>query len=145
MQYEKNLLYSHTYLKLEIFNIAQGHSLSFFMLLRHGSCVYGNFLLETCSCVCSPVSEVFYHSKCFCVTTLKSERERDVFLNYIMLSHVLRDFEIQDDYGNCVVAVCALQLLHSTDDAPVFVGSIKQFGGIECRKILTVCIKNIIA
>lgn len=26
---KKNLLYSHTYLKLEIFNIAQGHSLSF--------------------------------------------------------------------------------------------------------------------
>ena len=72
-------------------------------------------------------------------------REGRFFVNYIMLSHVLRDFEIQDDYGNCVVAVCALQLLHTTDDAPVFVGSIKQFGGIECRKILTVCIKNIIA
>lgn len=106
--------------------------------------MYGNFLLETCSCVCRPVSEIFYHSKCFCVTTLKSERERDSFLvNYIMLSHVLRDFEIQDDYGNCVVAVCALQLLHTTVTlAPVFVGSIKQFGGIECRKILIVCIKT---
>lgn len=72
-----------------------------------------------------------------------SERGTFFLVNFIMLSHVLRDFEIQDDYGNCVVAVCALQLLHTTVTlAPVFVGSIKQFGGIECRKILIVCIKT---
>lgn len=84
--------------------------------------------MQRCSCVCSPVSEVFYHSVCFCVTTWKihSHSQQRNFHQTIMLSHVLRDFHIQDDYGNCVVGVwrCSLftnkttttrEMLHTTN------------------------------
>lgn len=76
---KKFALLTHIFKAWNFQHSARTFTLFFYLLLRHGSCVYGNFLLETCSCVCRPVSEIFYHSKCFCVTTLKSERERDFF------------------------------------------------------------------